>query len=163
MGEDPLMRDELSRRELLETAALTIALTPLVGSLLAACSRSSEPTAQEAPSAPATQPSPAPQAAAKPEPAERQAATGEGTAPAPAPADASGGATETELITEVPAMAALVQSLHYTNKSEKPDQHCSLCLFFTPRANDRGKCQLFAQGLVSAGGWCASFQPRQKA
>jgi len=51
-----------------------------------------------------------------------------------------------------------VQALQYKNQSDKPDQHCSVCQFYTPAGGGRGKCQLFALGgLVSETGWCMSF------
>lgn len=66
-------------------------------------------------------------------------------------------AEETKLVTETPAVAATVQALQYKNQSDKPDQHCALCQFYTPTGGGRGKCQLFVQGLVSETGWCMSF------
>ena len=66
-------------------------------------------------------------------------------------------AAEEALVTETPAVAATVQALQYKNQSDKPDQHCSICQFYTPVGAGHGKCQLFVQGLVSETGWCMSF------
>jgi hypothetical protein len=67
-------------------------------------------------------------------------------------------AEEEKLVTETPASAATVTALQYKNKSDKPDQSCSNCQFFTATAGGRGKCQLFTQGgLVSETGWCMSW------
>ena len=66
-------------------------------------------------------------------------------------------AEEEKLVTETPAVAATVQALQYRIKSDKPDQSCSNCQFFTPTSNGRGKCQLFVQGLVDEHGWCMSW------
>ena len=66
-------------------------------------------------------------------------------------------AEDEKLVTETPAVAATVQALQYRNPSDKPDQHCSTCQFFTPKGNGTGKCQLFVQGLVSETGWCMSY------
>jgi hypothetical protein len=64
---------------------------------------------------------------------------------------------EDKLVTETPAMAPTVQALQYKAVSDKPDQHCANCQFFTPKSGERGNCQLFAQGLVEAKGWCTSW------
>jgi hypothetical protein len=66
-------------------------------------------------------------------------------------------AEEEKLVTEIPAVAATVQALQYTNQSEKPDQSCANCQFYTPASGGRGKCQLFVQGLVAEKGWCMSW------
>jgi hypothetical protein len=66
-------------------------------------------------------------------------------------------AEDEKLVTETPAVAATVQALQYRNQSDKPDQHCSNCQFFTPKGGGHGKCQLFVQGLVSETGWCMSY------
>jgi len=54
-------------------------------------------------------------------------------------------------------MATLVSSLQYTSQSEKPGQNCQGCQFFTAEADGRGKCSLFAEGLVQEAGWCQSW------
>ena len=115
---------------------------------LSACGGESEPAAGSAPRSGG--------AASPPEPAPAPQPT---RAPAPAP----GGAPSADaLVTELPAMAATVQALQYTNQSTKPDQRCANCQFYTPSAPDaqRGACQLFAQGRVAAAGWCASWTPK---
>jgi len=66
-------------------------------------------------------------------------------------------AEEEKLVTETPAVAATVQALQYRNESDKPDQHCSNCQFFTATSGGHGKCQLFVQGVVNEKGWCMSW------
>ena len=66
-------------------------------------------------------------------------------------------AEEEKLVTETPAVAATVQALQYRLVSDKPDQSCSNCQFYTPTSGGKGKCQLFVQGLVSEKGWCMSW------
>jgi len=75
------------------------------------------------------------------------------------PLVARGAAAEDEKpVTEIAANDPLVASLHYTNKSEKPDQHCGNCMLFTPlEGTGHGKCQLFMQGVVNQNGWCMSW------
>jgi hypothetical protein len=68
-----------------------------------------------------------------------------------------GAASSDQLVTEIPSMQPLVQSLQYTNQSTRPGQQCSNCQLYTAASQDRGKCQLFAEGVVNAGGWCASW------
>jgi hypothetical protein len=71
--------------------------------------------------------------------------------------EAAGGGEK--LVTEIqdPAISGMVTTLQYVNKSTKPDQQCSGCQLFTAGSAGRGKCQLFAQGQVSAEGWCMSW------
>jgi hypothetical protein len=66
-------------------------------------------------------------------------------------------AEEEKLVTETPAAAPTVQALQYKSVSDKPDQSCSNCQFYTPKAGGLGKCQLFVQGLVEEKGWCMSW------
>lgn len=87
---------------------------------------------------------------ASPTPPQPQAAQAQ---PSPAAADPGTDA----LVTEVPAMATLVQTLGYVNQSEKPDQRCASCALFYDRQDGRGHCRLFSQGLVSTEGWCTSW------
>jgi hypothetical protein len=140
--------DGIRRRDLLVGTGRALALAPLASAVLAAACGPSDTQREEPGAAP-----PAAPPAAQPQPA---------PAPqAPAPPPAAGGAADGRLVTEVQAMQATVTSLQYVNASAKPDQHCSNCLFYTTRTADRGKCQLFTQGLVAATGWCASWQPKQ--
>jgi hypothetical protein len=61
-------------------------------------------------------------------------------------------------------MQPMVQALEYTNETSEPDQRCANCRFYTPQGDTgRGQCQLFAKGLVTAEGWCTSWQPRPEA
>ncbi|HJO24475.1 MAG: high-potential iron-sulfur protein [Myxococcota bacterium] len=62
-----------------------------------------------------------------------------------------------ELITDIPANAAMVSALQYVAKSPKPDQHCGNCQLYTAGEGNTGKCQLFAQGVVAKDGWCMSW------
>jgi hypothetical protein len=105
--------------------------------------------------APPTPPPPAPPAAPPTPPPAAPAAQ----PPTPPPA-ASGGTPGDALVTEVEAMRPTVEALQYVHVSQKPDQKCSGCQFYTPASGERGKCQLFQQGLVEAGGWCASWVAR---
>ena len=66
-------------------------------------------------------------------------------------------AADEKLVTETPAMAPTVQALQYKLVSEKPDQKCGNCQFYTAGTGGTGKCQLFVQGLVSEKGWCMSW------
>lgn len=148
--------DVLTRRQLLAATAGALAIAPW----LVACGgdERSEPQAQ-----PAQPPAPASEQAPRP-------ATPPGAQPAPAPAPgspaagdpAAAGAGDAPLVTEVPAMQPLVQSLQYVNQSPKPDQRCENCVLFVADAfpGEKGRCQLFAQGAVVAPGWCASWQPK---
>jgi len=70
-------------------------------------------------------------------------------------------AADEKLVTETPAVAAMVKALQYKDQSEKPDQNCSNCHLYTPSSGARGKCQLFVQGLVSGAGWCSSWTKKQ--
>jgi hypothetical protein len=63
-------------------------------------------------------------------------------------------------ITEFEANKPIYTAVQYTEKSEKPDQHCSLCILYTAGDGGRGKCSLFAQGTVNNNGWCTSFSPK---
>jgi len=150
---------ELSRRRLL----LAIAGIPFAAPLawaLTGCSRSEEPAARSGPEPGAAQtaPLPSPEAPAAPHtPAEPPGAP-------PGGESAAGGATgrpgTDALVTEIAAMKPTVQALQYVSASTRPDQHCANCQFFTMRSTDRGTCQLFTQGFVAAGGWCASWTKR---
>jgi hypothetical protein len=133
-----------TRREFMRVglaAALALPAAPaLLGGALSGCGSSEQ---APKPAAPAAEP---PTPAAQPKPA----------APAPAaPAAPAGGGDD--LVTEIPAMAPLVETLKYVHLSEKPDQSCSNCQFFTPKSDTRGRCQLFQQGLVESTGWCQSW------
>ena len=57
----------------------------------------------------------------------------------------------------MPDQAFMVQALQYTDTSDKADQNCTNCQFFTPGEGGTGKCQLIPVGLVSDGGWCVSY------
>jgi len=66
-------------------------------------------------------------------------------------------AADEKLVTETPAMAPTVQALQYRIVSDKPDQNCANCQFYTAGTGGTGKCQLFVQGLVAEKGWCMSW------
>ncbi|HEM46221.1 MAG TPA: hypothetical protein ENO23_04160 [Alphaproteobacteria bacterium] len=115
------------------------------------------PSAEDATAAPAE----AAPAAATTAPPENAPKTGEQSA-APAPEEAAPGGER--LVTEIAAMQPMVTALKYTNESPETDQRCSNCRFYTPRDDaERGACQLFPQGVVTAAGWCASWQQRPPA
>jgi len=148
-----------TRREFVRFGVGAAAALPLVGgvlaSLLAACGGGEEAAdgAGAPTGAPETEPS-----AAEPSPPAQPAEPSE---PAGGGQAASGGGAGGQLVTEVPAMAATVQALQYVNESQKPDQDCANCQFYTAQSAERGKCQLFPQGLVAAEGWCSSWTARQ--
>jgi len=137
-----------SRREFVRVgvaAALALPAAPvLLSGLLSGCG-SGEPAPER------TAPKPAAPAAPKPLAAPTQPAA---PAAAPPPASAGGGG---ELVTEISAMAPLVTSLQYVSKSQKPDQNCTNCQFYTAGQGGRGSCQLFTLGLVEQAGWCSSW------
>jgi anaerobic selenocysteine-containing dehydrogenase len=60
-------------------------------------------------------------------------------------------------VMEVESMKPTVQALQYTDTSDKPDQTCANCQFYTPGEGGSGKCQLFVEGTVTDGGWCMSW------
>lgn len=143
-----------TRREFVKVgfaAALALpALPALLAGVLSGCGSSEQAPKPAAPE-PAAEPA-APAAPPKPAPAAKPPAPA--AAPAPPASPAGGGDA---LVTEIPAMATLVTALKYVHQSEKPDQSCSSCQFFTPVSGGRGKCQLFQQGLVESTGWCSSW------
>ena len=47
-------------------------------------------------------------------------------------------AEDEKLVTETPAAAATVQALQYKNESDKPDQNCANCQFYTPGSGGTG-------------------------
>lgn len=70
-------------------------------------------------------------------------------------------AADEPYVTDVPESAAIVQALQYVSKSAKPDQQCASCALFVADAGaTKGKCALFAKGLVSAEGWCSSWSKK---
>ena len=77
----------------------------------------------------------------------------------------AGGAPQTPsadaLVTEIGGMQPIVAALQYVNESPKTDQQCSSCQLFTKTQANRGSCQLFQQGRVSASGWCTSWTQRK--
>jgi len=154
-------RDEgaggITRRVFVAGGARALVLTPLAGAALlqVACGSAEEspPTQGTGEGTGETAREPAPEA---PTPEGAAGSAAESEAPTAETPRASG-SPATRLVTEVPAMASLVEQLQYVNESPKPDQNCANCLFYTARMEDRGKCQLFAQGLVAAEGWCASW------
>ena len=145
------------RRLLVEGAGLALA-----GLVVAACGES-EGERRGAAAGSATSPEPRTGAQAAPPPGAGAAAAPPANAAAPAPAPAGAAPSDTRLVTEVPEMQPLVQSLKYTNESQKPDQHCETCFHFTPTADGRGRCALFALGQVRSTGWCSSWQAKQGA
>lgn len=128
------------------------------GWALAACSRGEEtprPEAQAPQPAPA-EPKPPAAAESKPPAVAEPKPPASSASPPPAASEPAADA----LVTEVAAMKPTVEALQYVNQSTKPDQSCSGCQFYTAQTAERGKCQLFPQGLVSSGGWCTSWTKR---
>lgn len=70
------------------------------------------------------------------------------------------GAEPERLVTEVPANQVMLGALQYVNESPKPDQHCENCVLYQAGTEGRGKCGLFAEGLVSAKGYCTSWSKK---
>jgi len=75
----------------------------------------------------------------------------------PSGSSAAGSSSDEQLVTEIPAMSALVNSVNYQHQTPKPDQRCDNCQLYTAKTDTLGKCQLFTQGLVEAEGWCTSW------
>jgi hypothetical protein len=67
---------------------------------------------------------------------------------------------EEKLVTAIPGNETLVKTLQYVNESTKADQSCLNCQLYTARSEERGKCAVFPQGVVAAGGWCTSWSPK---
>ena len=135
-------RSEITRREFVRAGAGLAVALPVAPALLAlACGSSEQAPPPAAPKPPPPAPAPPAQKPSEPAP------------PPPPPASAGGG----KLVTEIAANATLVASLQYVARSAKPEQNCANCQFYTAQEGKLGKCQLFAEGLVEAGGWCASW------
>jgi len=64
-------------------------------------------------------------------------------------------AEEEKLVTETPAVAATVQALQYKVKSDKPDQNCANCQFYTAGS---GGTTTASGGLVRRT-WYSSLPP----
>lgn len=133
--------------------AVPVAGAVLAGAL-AACERGEEEAGPPEPGGPPEPPQEPEQPAA---PGEQEPQAEEPTAQPEAGAGGGG----RQLVTEIPAMAATVQTLQYTNESAKPDQQCSNCQFYTAAGGGLGRCQLFPQGYVTEGGWCQSWTRKQ--
>jgi len=144
----------LSRRRVLGlgTGMMVAMGSGALGALLAGCSGGEEATAPAPPDAGTSGAGSAPPEDAK----APSSASGAATADAGTAADAG----DAKLITEIPANEPLVASLQYVHESQKPDQRCSNCFFYSAKTDARGSCQLFQRGLVEAGGWCSSWQAK---
>jgi len=151
----------LSRRRVLGlgAGAFVAVGSGALGTLFAGCSGGEEAAAPETagrasaarPASGASAPSPETDTGTAPE------ATAEAGAPS-APAAAGGG--DAKLVTAYPANEPLVRSLQYVHESQKSDQLCSNCFFYSGKEEGLGSCQLFQRGLVKAGGWCSSWQAK---
>ncbi len=86
-----------------------------------------------------------------------QAAQASSSSPESAPA------AEDALVTGIPAMATLVETVNYQHESPRSDQSCANCELYTKETDERGSCKLFSQGLVEAGGWCTSWVKKANA
>ena len=137
------------RREFLGVGTRTAVVlgTLPMASLLVGCGADGERADGAAGRAPAN---PRPEAATEPR-AEAK------PRPAPAPASTTGEEDPNRLVTELASAAAIVNVIQYVNQSPKPDQNCANCQLYTAVSGGRGKCQLFAKGLVAEMGWCASW------
>jgi hypothetical protein len=155
---DPRPGADVGRRRFL-VALGSLPLVVPAALALAGCSGGEEAPATGGPGA-AKPPPPAPPPAAPPPPAPAPAAQPPAPPPAAPPPPASGSAPADALVTEVEAMRPTVEALQYVHVSQKPDQKCTGCQFYTAVSPERGRCQLFQQGLVEAGGWCASWTAR---
>jgi len=154
----------IDRREFfgigLKTAAAFAAL-PAASLVLTACGSGDESGESAAPAAQPGAAPPKPQAPAPPKPQAPAPPKPQAAAPpkpAPSPAPAQGG--DAQLVTEIAAAGPMVSSLQYVNESPKAEQNCATCQLYTAGEGGRGKCQLFAQGLVKEKGWCISWAPR---
>ena len=88
--------------------------------------------------------------------------TGNPAPSAPAP-PAKNADDDKRLVTEIASAAALVSALQYANPSPMAPQRCATCQLYTAESNERGRCQLFPEGLVEASAWCASWAARTDA
>lgn len=62
-----------------------------------------------------------------------------------------------ELVTDVESNSLLLGQVKYVNASATEGQQCGNCALLIAREGEYGKCGLFVQGKVSAGGWCTSW------
>ena len=67
------------------------------------------------------------------------------------------------LVTEFEANKVIIDSLAYVNESPNAEQQCAGCVLYTGPAEGLGKCGLFQQGKVPAGGWCKSWAAKPQA
>lgn len=152
------IRTGATRRELLRGGARLALALPLAAAsssaMLAGCGSGDESPAS--PPKPKPSPPAAPAAPATPEPAPTPPAPAP-VEPAPEPVTGGGGEGGGELVTDLAAAAPMVAALQYVNVSAKPDQNCANCQLYTAGEGGVGKCQLFPQGSVKEGGWCASW------
>jgi hypothetical protein len=82
-------------------------------------------------------------------------------APAAPPQPPAAAPPADALVSEITASAGLVSALQYVNVSPIPDQRCEGCQLYTATGPEKGKCVLFQQGLVMAGGHCTSWVKKQ--
>lgn len=69
-------------------------------------------------------------------------------------------AQDATLVTDIPDNAVTVKAVGYVNEGVKPSQSCKSCMLYQPGPDGRGKCSLFAKGVVKETGWCASWVAR---
>jgi hypothetical protein len=127
---------------------------------LVACG-ANEPETRPGTAPPRAGANPPPGAGSPPQPRREDPADRAGAERPTPPGAAAGGNDDTRLVTDVPAMKPLVESLGYVAQSPKPDQRCDNCLLYTAVGAERGRCQLYAQGKVAAGAWCTSWTKQQ--
>ncbi|MDJ0868366.1 MAG: high-potential iron-sulfur protein [Myxococcota bacterium] len=65
------------------------------------------------------------------------------------------------LVGEYPENAPIIAGVQYVDVSAKEGQYCSGCLLYQAGGPEgRGKCPLFAKGLVADQGWCVSWSKK---
>ena len=69
-------------------------------------------------------------------------------------------AEDEKLVTDIPENAAIVSGIQYVNESPYPDKLCKGCILYTAKDDAVGKCTLFPNGVVKAGGHCVSWAPK---
>jgi hypothetical protein len=69
-------------------------------------------------------------------------------------------AAEDALITELPENAVLVQTLAYVNESKVAGANCGNCALYLGGDAPKGRCGLFAKGVVAAAGHCMSWSKK---
>lgn len=69
-------------------------------------------------------------------------------------------ASEDALVTEFAENAAVLQAVSYVNESKVPGANCANCALYLGGDAAKGRCGLFAKGVVPAAGHCTSWSKR---